>query len=108
MCDYLANKPAHVRANNQLYSMATKFGLESVIEKPKVTLTTYHGAKGREAKKVILMTDCSPSAMEYAVKNPDYERRLAYVGVTRAKDELHICQNQTNSFMRTLAEARVQ
>lgn len=108
MCDYLAKKPNQVKMNQTLYSMATKFGLESVIEKPKVNLTTYHGSKGKEAKRVILVTDCSPSAMEYNVKNPDYERRLAYVGITRAKEEVHICANQTETYMRTIAGVRTQ
>jgi DNA helicase-2/ATP-dependent DNA helicase PcrA len=71
-----------------------------MIEKPKVRLTTYHGSKGLEADRVILVTDCSKPAVDYADRNPDYERRLAYVGVTRAKEEVHISQPQTNDHMR--------
>lgn len=100
MCDYLANKPRHVHANRVLFQIASKFGLEATVAQPKVTLTTYHGSKGREANTTILITDCSPSAMEYAVRNLDYERRVAYVGLTRAKEEVNICRPQTDSYMR--------
>jgi superfamily I DNA/RNA helicase len=100
MCEYLAGKPRHVKLNQDLFQIATKFGLEATVAEPKVTLTTYHGSKGREARSTILVTDCSPSAMEYADRNRDYERRVAYVGITRAKEEVHICRPQTDSYMR--------
>jgi superfamily I DNA/RNA helicase len=100
MCDYLANKQRHVRANQALYQIASKFGLDASIAKPKVTLTTYHGSKGREAKQTILVTDCSPSAMEYAGRDQDYERRVAYVGLTRALETVNICRPQTDSYMK--------
>lgn len=100
VCDYLANKPRQVKANQALYQIASKFGLEATVAEPKVTLTTYHASKGREAKQTILITDCSPSAMEYAAREPDYERRLAYVGVTRAKEIVNVCRPQSDSYMR--------
>lgn len=100
MCDYLGNKPRHVKANQTLFQIASKFGLEATIAKPKVTLTTYHASKGREAKQTILITDCSPSAMDYASREPDYERRLAYVGLTRALETANICRPQSASYMK--------
>lgn len=69
----------------------------------KLTLTTMHGAKGREWKNVIMFgvdTISSPSMdniglmLEHDVsdkdisENIDEERRLYYVGNTRAKDNL--------------------
>lgn len=100
MCEYLASKPVHVKANQTLYQIASKFGLEATIAKPKVTLSTYHASKGREAKQTILVTDCSPSAMDYAVRDPDYERRLAYVGVTRTKQALNVCSPLSETYMK--------
>ncbi len=100
-CEYVANKKKNIRVNNQSFDIALKSqNIEAMIEKPKVRLTTYHGSKGLEANRVILVTDCSKPAVDYADRNPDYERRLAYVGVTRAKEEVHISQPQTNDFMR--------
>jgi superfamily I DNA/RNA helicase len=100
MCEYLASKPRHISANRTLYQIAAKFGLDATIAEPKVTLTTYHGSKGREAKQTILVTDCSPSAMEYATRDQDYERRVAYVGLTRAKEIVNICRPQSDSYMK--------
>ncbi len=57
---------------------------------PKVRVSTIHGAKGGEADNVMLMMDLSPKfAKEYA-SNADNVHRLFYVGVTRAKQSLHL------------------
>ena len=59
-------------------------------EAPRIKLSTIHGAKGGEADNVLLMMDLSPKfAKEYAV-NADNVHRLFYVGVTRAKQSLHL------------------
>ena len=58
--------------------------------KVPVKLSTIHGAKGGEADNVLLLTDLSTKfAQEYA-KNSDDVNRLLYVGITRAKQALHI------------------
>lgn len=58
--------------------------------KAPVKLSTIHGAKGGEADNVLLLTDLSTKfAQEYA-KNSDDVNRLLYVGITRAKQALHI------------------
>jgi len=56
----------------------------------RIKLSTIHGAKGGEADNVLLMMDLSPKfAQEYA-KNGDNVHRLFYVGITRAKQSLHL------------------
>ena len=56
----------------------------------RIKLSTIHGAKGGEADNVLLMMDLSPKfAQEYA-KNGDNVHRLFYVGITRAKQALHL------------------
>lgn len=58
--------------------------------KVPIKLSTIHGAKGGEADNVLLLTDLSPKfAKEYAY-NADDVNRLLYVGLTRAKESLHI------------------
>lgn len=100
-CDYVSNRKKHSRVNHQSFDIALKSqNIETMIQKPRVRLTTYHGSKGLEASRVVLVTDCSKPAVDYADRNPDYERRLAYVGVTRAKEEVHISRPQTNDYMR--------
>jgi len=61
-----------------------------LMGKVPIKLSTIHGAKGGEADNVMLLTDLSPKfAKEYAY-NADDVNRLLYVGLTRAKESLHI------------------
>ncbi len=58
----------------------------------RVTLMTYHGSKGLEWKLVFMVgveEDLLPhSGMQGEAPNPEEERRLCYVGMTRARDRL--------------------
>jgi DNA helicase-2/ATP-dependent DNA helicase PcrA len=64
------------------------------LEKEAVTLATLHSAKGLEFTQVYLI-DVNEGVMPYkkAVLKPDIEeeRRLFYVGMTRAQEKLTIC-----------------
>ncbi len=68
----------------------------------QVTLSTLHGAKGLEFHTVFLIgcvegqlphsRTTDPKITEAAPTDVDEERRLFYVGVTRARDRLYICR----------------
>jgi DNA helicase-2/ATP-dependent DNA helicase PcrA len=60
----------------------------NIFEKPKIKLSTIHGAKGGEADNVLLFMDLSGKALKEMEKNPDDAHRVLYVGVTRAKQNL--------------------
>jgi superfamily I DNA/RNA helicase len=60
-------------------------------DRPKVTIVTIHGSKGREAETVWLFSETYPKAFERGMDN---EHRLAYVGVTRARSHLFIVHEQ--------------
>ncbi len=72
------------------------------LEKDAVTLLTMHSAKGLEFS-VVFITGCEDGLIPHSrsFSEPDEmaeERRLFYVGVTRAKDQLYL----THTFKRSL------
>ena len=60
----------------------------NIFEKPRIKLSTIHGAKGGEADNVLLFMDLTGKALKEMEKNPDDAHRVLYVGVTRAKQNL--------------------
>lgn len=65
----------------------------------RVTLMTFHGSKGLEWKLVFMVgveEDLLPhSGMQGELPNPEEERRLCYVGMTRARERLVISRAST-------------
>lgn len=76
-------------------SILRKRGHKALLEEPRATVSTIHGAKGGEADHVILITDVTRRTFEEAVQNSAAETRVFYVAVTRAKKELHIIMPNT-------------
>ena len=58
--------------------------------KVPIKLSTIHGAKGGEADNVLLISDLSTKFAQEYERNSDDINRLLYVGITRAKQALHI------------------
>jgi DNA helicase II / ATP-dependent DNA helicase PcrA len=73
-------------------SLDTKDEEDEHQKSGRVTLMTLHGSKGLEWKVVFLMgveEDLLPhSGMQGELPNPEEERRLCYVGMTRARERL--------------------
>lgn len=89
---------------NKLKTYKSDYYIEKSEEKYEaVTLTTAHSSKGREFDKVYLYLDKFkyPKANMYDTDKNNFEveeeRRLLYVGITRAKNELDIISNAKNS-----------
>jgi hypothetical protein len=61
-----------------------------VTGKVPIKLSTIHGAKGGEADNVLLISDLSTKFAQEYERNSDDINRLLYVGLTRAKQSLHI------------------
>jgi len=59
-----------------------------------VELETIHGSKGQEADTIILSTDTTQSVLDNMPPGDmtDAERRLYYVGMTRTKNRLIMCE----------------
>lgn len=71
----------------------------SGYRKEAVLLTTLHGAKGLEFSVVFLAGLQDGLLPLHGEKNadPDEERRLCYVGMTRAEDQLYLCAGEPAS-----------
>jgi superfamily I DNA/RNA helicase len=71
---------------------------EKITKKPRIKLSTIHSAKGGEATNVVLLTDIPYRTWKSYEKSPDDDTRVFYVGLTRAKENLHIIQPSTNKY----------
>jgi len=69
---------------------------EKLSQEPRINLSTIHGAKGGEADNVALLADLPRKADEAYYKDPDNERRVFYVGMTRTKKNLHLVRSDTD------------
>lgn len=70
---------------------------EKLRARPRVRISTIHGAKGGEARHVVLfkeMANRTAREMEY---NPDDELRVWYVAVTRAREHLTLVGSETRN-----------
>lgn len=75
-------------------------GLPQDLRKPgEIRLTTIHGAKGGEADNVLLDTSLDGIPRQQFRKNPDAERRVWYVGVSRARHNLVLTGSTNNSIV---------
>jgi len=76
-------------------SIYKQYGIDGLQNSPKIIIGTIHSVKGAEADVVILFPDISYQAYEQSIKSTEAEdsmRRLFYVGMTRAKHKLILCQ----------------
>jgi superfamily I DNA/RNA helicase len=69
-------------------SVLRHHGSEGLLKEPKIRIGTIHGAKGAQADHVVLLLDMTRKTRTSCEDYPDDERRVWYVGVTRAKEEL--------------------
>ena len=72
------------------YHKALEARYGTPVPDTNIHLSTIHGAKGREADRVILLDAMGEKTSEQAALNPDNEVRAFYVGVTRAIHTLHV------------------
>ncbi|WP_368487616.1 ATP-dependent helicase [Clostridium sp. BJN0013] len=66
-------------------------------EEDAVILSTLHGVKGMEFKNVFII-NCNEGSIPHSnsiLNNLEEERRLFYVGITRAIDNLYLCSTST-------------
>lgn len=81
--------------NDRLYYISLLRNGKSLTKPPQVHINTIHGVKGGESDNVCILTDMTERTFQGMQKNYDSEARCFYVGVTRAKQELHVILPQT-------------
>ena len=69
---------------------------ENIRREPRIKLSTIHGSKGGEADNVMLLTDLTRKADASYWSQRDEERRVFYVGMTRARNTLNIVRSQSD------------
>ena len=80
------------------YYIAARRQGETLIGKPRIKISTIHGAKGGEAENVVVHTDVSLRTYNNMMENYDDELRVFYVATTRAKKNLYIVQPKTPNY----------
>lgn len=79
-----------------LYMLRARQKGESLATgRPRVRLSTIHGAKGGEAEHVVVMRDVARRTFDEAQTNPEDEARVFYVAVTRARERLTVVAPRT-------------
>lgn len=68
---------------------------EKITKRPRVVVSTIHGAKGGQADHVVLMKEIAYRSYREIEKNPEDEMRCWYVGITRAKRAITIVEATT-------------
>ena len=79
-----------IAENQRRYLIAVLRRGTRLTGKVPIKLSTIHAAKGGEADNVLLMADLTTKFAKEYDRNADDVNRLLYVGITRAKQTLHI------------------
>lgn len=88
----------HAPADQIAYILKCRQNGEKLRQVPRVRLSTIHGAKGAEAEHVILFQGMAQRTHQEMMNNMDDERRVWYVAVTRAKQQLSIISPNSNCY----------
>ncbi len=89
------------KGNLRDYLLNLKLKEEDQVQENQVKLLSIHSAKGLEFNKVIILgveDDYLPHKKSYLPEHYEEERRLFYVAITRAKNELVMTQCQERLF----------
>ena len=76
------------------YILAARRRGESTVKKPRVRLSTIHGAKGAQARHVVLHLEQAPRTAEETGARLEDEARVWYVAATRAMQKLTLVEPQ--------------
>ncbi len=90
------------RTRGQFPVSVARHGPQALVEEPQVVVGTIHSVKGGQADVVYLFPDLSRAGgAQYQIAGSprDSVIRVFYVGATRARDTLYICQPESATAM---------
>lgn len=82
---------ARLGTHDKLYFEAIERRGEDILDEPRIKLSTFHAMKGGEDDNCVVSLSSTRACAEN--RNQDDEHRAFYVGVTRAKKNLHIIES---------------
>jgi len=82
----------NIPEESKLYMKSLITNGDDLFSEPRIKVSTIHGVKGEECENVVLFTDLEKIIYESALRNPNPEHRLFFVGITRTKENLYIMQ----------------
>jgi len=77
-----------------------RFGREAFASKPRILATNIHGVKGPEADHVVMDPNLTAYPTRAMTRFPEEERRVCYVGLTRAREGLYILRPNRDTYYR--------
>ena len=86
--------------------LLTRWGEGALTEPPRVKVGTVHSAKGMEADFVVLRLDMANRTYQEWLDSPEGERRVFYVGMTRARKGLILLEPCGSRFIDLWGEIR--
>ncbi|ARB06131.1 DNA helicase [Dinoroseobacter phage vB_DshS-R5C] len=72
----------------QAYIRAMRARGESLIKKPRITVSTFHGVKGGEADNVVIWQKLTSRTYQRWIEHDDQEVRAMFTAMSRAKERL--------------------
>lgn len=87
-----------IAGKDRAYYRAILRGGRSLVEEPSIQVNTIHGVKGGEADNVVINPDMAWKTFKEYQRSPDDEHRVAYVGVSRARQKLFLLDPRTKNF----------
>lgn len=99
------------RLAHDLATLVERRGLATLMDTPAVTLTTMHGAKGREASLVVVDLEAPRLVVEGFGRAPvarETERQLLYVALTRSRERLLLVRHPRRDLGRELGLGAVR
>lgn len=80
------------------YRVVSRYGIKALTAKPHVVVGSCHSVKGGQADNVVIVPDMSRRTFEGYEEDPEPERRVWYVAVTRTRERVFVLEPSQYNF----------